>query len=153
MLKDRPLYVIMQSTKLGRGKPTTFRQENRSITQQQNQQQTKRVRHIQEQQQSKEEEPGEVTVYAEAAQSIKELMEDWASVNTVRPSIYKEINNVSLNKDTRGEIWFKTNCGETKIDWVADTGSPISFKQETTATSIVSKHTSTKTTTFTEKTK
>ena len=41
---------------------------------------------------------------------IKELMEDWSSVNTIRPTGVgvNEVNNVSLNKEA-GEFWVKTN--------------------------------------------
>ena len=57
-------------------------------------------------------------------------MEDWTSVSAVRPTTFKAINNVSLNKDTGGEFAVKTNCGNTEIDWLADTGPPRSFMQE-----------------------
>ena len=85
-------------------KAIILRQENRSAPQQQNQQ-PRRVRHIKDQQQDEEDEPEE-TVVAEAAFYIKELIKECATVNSVRPSLFKEINNVSLNKDTGGEFWF-----------------------------------------------
>ena len=84
---------------------------------------------------------------------IEELTEDWSSVNTVRHSLLKEMNHVSLNKETGGEFWVKTNCVNFEIDWLADTGSPRSFMQESTARGILFKHPSKRITAFTEKTK
>ena len=66
----------------------TFKKENRNAPQQQNKQ-TRTVRHIQEQQKDKEREQEDKTVDAESALYIKELIEDWASVNTVRPSLFE----------------------------------------------------------------
>ena len=73
------------------------------------------------QQQNEKEEPEEETVDAEAALFIKKLMEDSSSVNTIRPTVFKEINDRSLNKETGGEVWVKTNYGNTETDWLADT--------------------------------
>ena len=78
----------------------TFRQYTRNTPHQQKTPQTRRVRHIKEQQQDEEDEPEEETMDAEAALYIKELMEDWSSVSTIKPTAFKEINNVSLNKET-----------------------------------------------------
>ena len=85
-----------------RKKPITTRQEN-SYPSQQQFQQTRRVRHIQEErEQVTEEEREDETVDGEAALYIKELMEDWSSINFVQPTGFQEVNNVSLNKDTSG---------------------------------------------------
>ena len=129
-----------------------FTKDTRNTTYQQNIPQTRRVRHIKEQQQS-EEEAEEETVDAEAALYIKELMGDWSSVNIIRPTAFEEINNVSLNKETGGEFWLKTNFGNKETDWIADTGSPRSFMQESKAKDIVRKHPLTKISTFNEKTR
>ena len=89
-------------------KPITTRQENRYTPQQQQQQQqpqnTRRVRHIQEEEEQEPTEEENETVDGEAALYIKELMEDWSSINIIRPTEFNEVNNVSLNKDTSGEF-------------------------------------------------
>ena len=84
-----------------------FKQDIRKTPQQQSTPQT-RIRHIKEQQQcEEEEETEEETVDAEAALNIKELMEEWSSVNTIRPTGFNEVNNVSLNKEAGEESWVK----------------------------------------------
>ena len=63
-----------------------FRQDYRKNIRQQSTPQTRTVRHVKEQEKCvEEEETEEETVDAEAALYIKELMEDWSSVNTIRP--------------------------------------------------------------------
>ena len=84
-----------------------FRQDIRKTPQQQSTPQRRRVRHMKEKQQC-EEEAEEETVDADAALYIEvlyieELIEDWLSVNTIRPTGLNEVNNVSLNKET--EFW------------------------------------------------
>ena len=131
-----------------------FKQDIRKTTQQQSTSQARRVRHIKEQQQSEEEEETEEKrVDTEAALYIKELMEDWSSLNTIRPAGVKEVNDVSLNKEAGGEFWVKTNYNNIELDWLADTGSPRSFMQYSKAQEIVSKNTTSKITTFKEKTR
>ena len=80
-------------------------------------------------------------------------MEDRSSVNTIRSTGLNEVNNVSLNKETGGEFWVKTNDNNLELDWLADTGSPRSFMQYSKAQEIVRNHTSSKITTFKEKTR
>ena len=133
-------------------KPTMTRQENRYMPQQQLQN-TRRVRHIQEEQEQATAEEEEETVDGEAALYIKELMEDWSSINIVRPTGFKEVNNVSLNKDTSGEFWLKTKYRASEIDWLADTGSPGSFMQESIAKEITARYPDSSISKFTEKTK
>ena len=71
----------------------------------------------------------------------------------VRPTGFKEVNNVSLNKDTSGEFWVKTNFRTSEIDWLADTGSPRSFTQDSAAKEITTKYPDTNISKFTEKPK
>ena len=80
-------------------------------------------------------------------------MEDWSSINIIRPTGFKEVNNVSINKDTSGEFWVKTNYRASEIDWLADTGSPRSLMQESTAKEITVRYPVTSISNFTEKTK
>ena len=128
----------------------TFRQEFRKNTQQQQTTpQTRRVRHVKEQDICEEEqETEEETVDAEAALYIKELMEDWSSVNTIRPVEVKKINTISVNRTTGGECWVKTNGKNTEVDWLADTGSPRSFLEYTKAKEITKQNKESKITIF-----
>ena len=132
-----------------------FRQNTREYTQQQNTPQTRRVRHVKEQQSIEEDDEAEneETVDAEAALYIKELMEDWSSVNTVRPTGSNTVNNVALSKNSGGEFWVNTKYNELNLDWLADTGSPRSFIQYSKAQEIVDIHPESKITNFKEKTR
>ena len=85
------------------------------LTYQQQFQQTGRVRHIQEEQQEEEEEQEEETVDGEAVLYIKKLMEDWSSINVVRPTGFTDVNNVSIKKDISGEFWVKTKYQNSEI--------------------------------------
>ena len=134
-----------------RKRPTTTRQKNRYIPQQQPQN-TRRVRHIQEGEQAPAQEENE-TVDGEAALYIKQLMEDWSSINIARSTAFKEVNNVSLNKDESGEFWLKTNYRTSEINWLADTGSPRSFMQESAAKEITVRYPDTSISKITENTK
>ena len=133
-----------------RKKPTTPRKENK-YTPQNQPQNTQRVRHIQEKQEQESPEEESETVDGKAALYIKELMENWSAINIVRPTGFKEVNNVSLNKDTSGEFWVKTNFRKSEIDWLADTGSPRSFMQESVAKDLIGKHQDASISKFTEK--
>ena len=135
-----------------RKRPITTRQENRYMTQQQPQN-TLRVRHIQEEEEQAPAEEENETVDGEAALYIKKLMEDWSSINIVSPTGFREVNNVSLNKDACGEFWVKTNYRASEVDWLADTGSPRSFMQESAAKEITVRYPDTSISKFTERTK
>ena len=107
------------------------------------------MRHVKEQDICEEEqETEEETVDAEAALYIKELMEDWSSVNTIRSVEVKKINTISVNKTTGGECWVKTNGKNTEVDWLADTGSPRSFLEYTKAKEITKQNKESKITMF-----
>ena len=129
------------------------RQENRCKPQQQLQN-TRRVRHIQEEQeQATTEEEEDETVDGEAALYIKKLMEDWSSINIVRPTYFKEVNKVSQKKDKSGEFLVKTNYRASEINWLANTGSPKSFTHKSIAKEITSNYPDASVSKFTEKTK
>ena len=132
-----------------------FRQNTRDYTQQQNTPQTRRVRHVKEQQNIEEDDEAEneETVDAEATLYIKKLMEDWSTVNTVRPTGPDTVNNVALSKESRGEFWVNTKCNDLNLDWLADTGSARSFIQYSKAQEIVDIHPESKITNFKEKTR
>ena len=127
---------------------TQFRQDYRKNIQQQSTPQTRRVRHVKEREKCVEEEE---TVDAEAALYIKELMEDWSSVNTIRPVVLKKINSISFNKEAGGECWVKTKSNNIVMDWLADTGSPRSFMEHAKAKEITNKNKASRITIFDEK--
>ena len=108
MQENRTVHIFLQSTHARKEKNIHTRQENKN-TPQQHFQQTRRVRHIQEEQQEEEEQEDE-TVDGEAALYIKKLMQDWSSINIVRPTGFREAKKVSLNKDISRELWVKTKC-------------------------------------------
>ena len=105
MQKDRPFYITMQGTNV-RTKESTFQTRHQKHQTPTKHTTNRKSTTYKRTQQDEGEEAEEETVDAEAALYIKELMEDWSSVNTIRPTAFKEVNNVSLNKDT-GEFWVK----------------------------------------------
>ena len=80
-------------------------------------------------------------------------MEDWSSVNTVRPTGPNTVNNVALSKESGAEFCVNTKYNDPKLDWLADTGSPRSFIQYSKAQEIVDIHPESKITNFKEKTR
>ena len=47
---------------------------------------------------------------------------------------YKSVKNIIVNKTHNDEIWIETTCNNSeKIEWLADTGSPRSFINQSTA--------------------
>ena len=88
-------------------------------------QQTKRVRNIN--QEKTENEQRDESVDAEAALYIKELHEDWANINIIRPTHFFPQKNNLINKEPSGEFWVETTKQAHKLLWLADTGSPRSF--------------------------
>ena len=87
--------------------------------------QTRRVRHVKNE--NSQEDSTEESVDAEAALYIKELHEDWANINLIRPMEFNPQKNDQINKNTNGEFWVETTTKAEKIQWLADTGSPRSF--------------------------
>ena len=89
------------------------------------QQQTRRVKRIKHE--TPESDQTEESVDAEAALYIKELHEEWANINLIRPTKFTQKKNDEVNKDPYGDFWVETTTGQNKIQWLADTGSPRSF--------------------------
>ena len=89
------------------------------------QQQTRRVKHIK--QETEESDHTEESVDAEAALYKKQIHEDWAHINIIRPMEFVQMRNDEINKDPYGEFWVETTTALNKIQWLADTGSPRSF--------------------------
>ena len=86
--------------------------------------QARRVRHVKPE---SHEDSTEESVDAEAALYIRELHEDWANINLVRPTEFHKHSNDNLNKNFDGEFWVETLTMNEKLHWLADTGSPRSF--------------------------
>ena len=87
--------------------------------------QTRRIRNIN--QEKSESEQMEESVDAEAALYIKELHEDWANINIIRPTQFSPQKNNFISKESKGEFWVETTTQSHKLQWLADTGSPRSF--------------------------
>ena len=152
MQKDWLFYIIMQGTNARTEEPEFHKSHQKHHIPTEHTSNKKSTTHKRTTTKRREE-AKEETVDAEAASNIKEPMEDWNSVNIIRPTAFKEISNVSLNKETGGEFWVKTNFSNMEIDWLADTGSPRSFMQQSKTKDIVRKHPSTKISTFINKTR
>ena len=45
----------------------------------------------------------------------------------MRPTIFNNQPNDSVNKNSDGEFWVETLADQEKLQWLADTDSPISF--------------------------
>ena len=86
--------------------------------------QERRVRHVKPE---SHEDSTEESVDAEAALYIKELHEDWANINLVRPTEFHKHSNDNLNKNLDGEFWVETLTVNEKLHWLADTCTPRSF--------------------------
>ena len=86
--------------------------------------QARRVRHVKPE--ITHEESTEESVDAEAALYTKQLHEDWANINLVRPTEFHKQSNDNLNKNSDGEFWVETLTMQKKLHLLADTGSPRS---------------------------
>ena len=81
--------------------------------------QARRVRHVKPE--ISQEDSTEESVDAEAALYIKELYEDWANIKLMRPTIFNNQPNDSVNKNSDGEFWVETLTDQEKLQWLADT--------------------------------
>ena len=94
-------------------------------TQQKKPQQTRRSKHIT--QDVPESDQTEESVDAEGELYIKELNEDWANINLIRPTEFIANTNDAINKEFNGEFRVGTTTRSRKLQWLANTGSPTSF--------------------------
>ena len=74
--------------------------------------QTRRVRHVKQEEQ--QEDSTEESIDAEAILYIKKLYEDWANINLIRPTKFIPQTNVQINKHTNGEFWVETTTKTKK---------------------------------------
>ena len=49
-------------------------------------------------------------------------MEDWNTINLIQNWRKTKINKI--NKSSIGKFWIETQTGNTKLQWLVDTGSP-----------------------------
>ena len=94
----------------------------------------------------------EENVDAEAALYIKELHEDWANVNIIRPTQFSPQKNNFINKESNGEFWGETTTQSHKLQWLPDTGSPRSFINQELAQQLQKEIQNIRTEKFTENT-
>ena len=99
--------------------------------------QARRVRHVKPE--ISQEDSREESVDAEAALYIKELHEDWANISLIRPTIFNNQPNDSVNKNSDGELWVEFLTDQEKLQWLADTGSPRSFINNDKALELTTK--------------
>ena len=88
-----------------------------------------------------EEEEDEIeTIDPEPTMYITELMEDWIKINLIETD-FKDIRNHNLNNTTpQGEIIKqKTLKNNSKLNWLADAGSPRTFIDIHTAEELIQK--------------
>ena len=114
------------------------------------QKQTRRVKHVK--QETPKRDQTEESIIAAAALYIKELHEDWANINLIRPTDFSPMKNEKVNKDQLGDFWVETTTGTQKIQWLADTGSPRSFMNEELANNLQKEIPNIKITEYTENT-
>ena len=69
----------------------------------------------------------EESVDTEATQYIKELHQDWANINRIRPTEFIAKENDSINKELNGGFWVETKTCSPKLQWLADSGCPRSL--------------------------
>ena len=71
---------------------------------------------------------------------IRELMEDWSTVNLIKSDFKNTKNSILNNITPHGEIITQTKTKNNyTITWLADTGSPRSFMDIQTAKELLQK--------------
>ena len=68
---------------------------------------------------------------------IREIMEDWNTINLIKNWTETRINKI--NNTNIGEFWIETHAGQTKLQWLVGTGSPRSFISQSTAEQLTAK--------------
>ena len=103
---------------------------------QQNIPQTRRVRNIRQtpdqqqiptQNQDTLSETNDESIDLENTFFIQEVFDSWNTVNLIKPKTFHNAQPQKLSPNISDEIRIKTTSDMTKIDWLADTGSPRSF--------------------------
>ena len=123
---------------------------DRGQYQQRQQTQTRNVKNITEEEKQTIEPQLEVdynieTLDSEPTMYIRELMEDWSTINLIERDFKNTKNSNLNNKTSYGEIIKQTKTKSNyTIHWLAETGSPRSFIDIQTAKDLLQKHEQTK---------
>ena len=124
--------------------------ENRGQYQQKQQTQTRNVKNITEEEKQTigpplEEDYETETIDPEPTIYIRELMEDWSTINLIERDFKNTKNSVLNNITPHGEVIIQTKTKNNKsINWLADAGSPGSFIEIQTAKELLQKDKRTK---------
>ena len=115
----------------------TYNNKSQQLNNRQQQTNSRRVRNIQtipdnESIQEEEEEETE-TIDPESTCYIREMMEDWSSINFKQSLNFTTVTKKDFNKNQQEEFWIQTKCKEDDINWLVDTGSRRSFISRRTA--------------------
>ena len=115
------------------------------VTQRQ-QTQTRNVKNINEESNQAiepplEEEDDELeTIDPEPTMYITKIMEDWNKINLIAGDFKDVWNDEPNNTNPHGEKVIQTTLKyKNKLNWLADTGSPLSFKDIQTAEKLIQK--------------
>ena len=138
---------IRYSTKRSRSTKHTKKQPgpyNNRNQQQNNTQQTntRRVRNIQavpHDNPIQEEETETETIDPESTCYMREMIEDWSSINFIESLNFTTVTQKDLNKNHQGEFWIQTSSKNENINWLADKGGPRSFISRSTAQNLIGK--------------
>ena len=123
---------------------------NRGQYQERQQTQTRNVKNITEEEKQTIEPPLEgdydiETLDSEPKIYIRELKEDWSTINLIERDFKKTKNSILKNKTSYGEIIIQTKTKNNYTrHWLADTGSPRSIIDIQTAEDLLQKEKQTK---------
>ena len=115
------------------------RNQQQSNTQQQiNARRVRNITTIPENNAREEEEETE-TIDPESTCYIREMMEDWSSINFIESLNFTTVKKKDVSKNHQGEFWIQTSTNNNIINWLVDTGSPRSFVSRNTAKQLITK--------------
>ena len=136
-----PRRVEIQNTQRSYQRAYINKNQQQNNTQQQTN--TRRVRNIQaipdDSTIQEEEETETETIDPESTCYIREMMEDWNSINFIESLNFTTVTQKDLNKNHQGEFWIQTSSKIENINWLADTGSPRSFTSRSTVQNLTAK--------------
>ena len=136
-----PRRVEIQNTQRNnQGAYNNNNQQQNNTQQQTNTRQARNIQAIPDGNSIQEEEETETeTIDPESTCYIREMMEDWSSINFIESLNFTTVTQKDLNKKHQGEFRIQTSCKNENINWLADTGSPRSFISQSTAQNLIAK--------------
>ena len=136
-----PRRVEIQNTQ--RNNQEAYNNKNQQQNNTQQQTNTRRVCNIQaipDDNTIQEEEKTETkTIDPESTCYIREMMEDWSSINFIESLNFTTVTQKDLNKNHQGEFWIQTSSKNENINWLADTGSPRPLISRSIAQNLIAK--------------